>query len=490
MPMSRRSILLCTAVGVMAAAAAPVALRAQQSITLRQAIEMAQRQGPQARAAFAQREAARQRDRAFNARLLPQLSIGGVVPQYNRAISGVPQPDGTTLYTPLNQTNGNLGLNLSQQVPLTGGTLTVQSLLSQTQLSGSQEYKSYTTTPFQVSLAQPIFRPNEERWNMREQSLSIDIAEKQYLEAREQIAVNTTGAFYDFYSARLNLQNAVANAAVNDTLYNLNNGRFQVGKIGENDLLQSELALLRARAAVDQAKLEFDRSLAVLRINVNVPAGTPLDVEVSSEVPPEFAVDTLVAVQQALRNQSQIQANAFADVDAKRRVAEAKLNGGPGATVVASYGLNQTSSILNQAYKSPLEAQAFSIQLQSPIFLWGAHSADVQAAQASLEQVASTNRLSLANIEQGARFAALAFTQSRRGLIISAKGDTVGSKRYEVAYNRYVIGKISYADLYLSQQEKDAALQAYVLALRTYWTSYYNLRAQTLYDFEKDAPIR
>jgi len=461
-----------------------------QAITLQQAIEMAQRQGPQARAAIAQREASRQRNRAFNARLLPQLSLNATVPQYSRAISAVPQPDGTTLYTPLDQTNGNLGINLSQQVPLTGGTLTVQSLLSQNQLTGGQQYKSYTTTPFQVQLFQPIFRPNEQRWSMREQSLTIDIAEKQYLEAREQIAVATTGVFFDFYSARLNLQNSVANAAVNDTLYNLNNGRFQVGKIGENDLLQSELALLRARAAVDQAKLEFDRSLAALRIAINVPAGAALDVVVSSDVPPDFAVDTLVAVQQALRNQSQIPANEFADVDARRKIAEAKLLGGPGANVVASYGLNQTSSVLNQAYKSPLDAQAFSIQVQTPIFLWGAHSADVQAAEAAREQTQFVNRLSVATIEQNARFAALGFVQSRRGLIISAKADTVGSKRYDVAYNRYVIGRISYTDLYVAQQEKDAALQSYVLALRSYWTSYYQLRALTLYDFEKGAPLR
>jgi outer membrane protein len=486
----RRAPRIAACLALACAIVPPAVARGQMAITLQQAIDMAQRQGPQARAAFAARDAARQHDRAFNARLLPQLFLGGTVPQYSRAISAVPQPDGTILYTPLNQTNGNLGVSLSQQVPLTGGTLSVQSLLSQTQLSGSQQYKSYTTTPFQVQLTQPIFRPNEQRWSIREEELSIDIADKQYLEAREQIAVSTTGAFYDFYSARLNLNNSVANAAVNDTLYKLNTGRYEVGKIGENDLLQSELALLRARAAVDQAKLEFDRSLAALRIAVNVPAGTPLDVVVSSDVPPDFPVDTLVAVQQALRNQSQIQANAYAETVARQRISEAQLGGGPGATVVASYGLNQTASVLNQAYRSPLEAQAFSINVQTPLFLWGAHSADVQSAESSREQVVNNNRLSVANVEQGARFAALGFLQSRRGLIISAKADTVGSKRYEVAYNRYTIGRINYADLYLAQQEKDAALQSYVLALRTYWTAYYQLRAQTLYDFEKGQPIR
>jgi outer membrane protein len=482
----RIPIVLCA---VIAAAAVPSSARGLQTISLQQAIEMAQRQGPLARAATAQREAARQRDRAFNARLLPQISLNGSVPSYQRAITPVLQPDGTTLYTPLQQTASNVGVSITQQLPLTGGQLSFGSSLSQLQLSGSQQYKSYTTVPYQVSLQQPLFRPNETRWNDREQSLSIEISERQYLETRETIAIATTNAFFAFYSARINLNNSVANAAVNDTVYTLNKGRFEVGKIGENDLLQSELALLRARAAVDQAKLDFDRTLSALRIAVNVPPAAALDVTVTPDVP-DFPVDTLMAVKQALANQSQVRLNEFGDVDANRRIAEAKLFGGPGATVTASYGVNQTAGVLTQAYQSPLESQAFALSLSTPLYLFGAHSADVQAAQAAREAVVSNNKLSVANIEQGARYAALGLDQARRGLLISAKADTVGNKRYEVAYNRYVIGKISYADLYISQQEKDAALQAFVAALQQYWISYYQLRLQTLYDFEKGAPIR
>ncbi len=71
----------------------------------------------------------------------------------------------------------------------------------------------------------------------------------------------------------MTLANATANVAVNDTLYTLNKGRFEVGKIGENDLLKSELALLRARAAVDDAKLARDRAEAALRRMIDYPGG-------------------------------------------------------------------------------------------------------------------------------------------------------------------------------------------------------------------------
>ena len=66
---------------------------------------------------------------------------------------------------------------------------------------------------------------------------------------------------------------------------------------------------------------------------------------------------------------------------------------------------------------------------------------------------------------------------------LGVKADTVATRRFMVAKDRYVIGKIDIGDLYIAQQEKDAALQSYVQAVRAYWIAYYDLRRATLYDF-------
>jgi hypothetical protein len=67
--------------------------------------------------------------------------------------------------------------------------------------------------------------------------------------------------------------------------------------------------------------------------------------------------------------------------------------------------------------------------------------------------------------------------------------DTVAEKQFEVARNRYIIGKISNTDLYAAQDQKDQAILQYVQALRTYWTAYYHLRRVTLYDFVARQPL-
>jgi outer membrane protein TolC len=125
-----------------------------------------------------------------------------------------------------------------------------------------------------------------------------------------------------------------------------------------------------------------------------------------------------------------------------------------------------------------------------PFYQWGAGRADVQAARAEETRIEASARARRDAIQEDARFAALQLTQAQRMLAISAKADTVATKRFEVAKNRYVIGKIGISDLYIAQTEKDQALQAYVQALRGYWTAYYRLRRLTLYDFAERKEIR
>jgi len=462
---------------------------AQQPMTLQQAIELAQKQGLQARSVVDTRDAARWRDRAFNARLMPQLSLTGTLPNYVRAIEPVIQPDGSTQYRPRQETNSSLGMMVSQPLPFTGGSMFVRSDLTRTDVGGDLSSRVYSSTPVTVGLRQDIFRPNALKWDSREQDLVAVAADRQFLESREDVAIGTAGAFFDLYSARLALDNAASKVAINDTLYNLNKGRFEVGKIGENDLLQSELALLQARSSLDGAKLDFDKANAALKRLLSLPPDAPIDITPPSEMP-LTEVDTALAVQQALKNQSRETNSELQGVQAKRRVSEAKLNNGFGATVSATVGFNQRASVLDDAYHDLAQRQQYAVSVQMPIVQWGNRKAQVEAAQADEDRAKSNARAGREQAAEEAHFAALQLAQSARNLTISAKADTVAVKRFDVAKNRYIVGKITIDNLYLAQNERDGALRAYIEAVRGYWNAYYRLRRLTLYDFAENKPIR
>ena len=111
-------------------------------------------------------------------------------------------------------------------------------------------------------------------------------------------------------------------------------------------------------------------------------------------------------------------------------------------------------------------------------------------AVADQERAASVAQSNLKQTAQDAHFAALQLSQARRSLALSAKADTVAGKRFEVAYNRYVIGRIAIDNLYIAQAEKDQAVAQYVQALRGYWQAHYRLRRVTLFDFATGEAIR
>jgi outer membrane protein len=488
MPQECRShtIVVVALAGLALGTARPLA--AQQPITLAQAVAMAQQQGLQAKAAREARDAARYRHGAFSARLLPQLSLTGTVPSYNRSIIPVQQPDGSTLFRAQQQTNTDLTMTLSQQLPVTGGNLFLASSLARYKVSGALPYETWSSSPVVVGLRQNIFRPNTAGWDRREQDLQAELAERTYLESMETIALQTTTSFFNVYAAQVGLDNARKNAAVNDSLYTLNTGRYQIGKIAENELLQSELALLKARNALQSAQLEYDRSLEALKLALNLSSETPLEIAVSTSVP-DIQVDTAKAVAEALRNRAAVSQVALQDVQARREVAVAKLSNGIGATIQASYGLNATAPTSNLVYQNLLQAQQFSLSVSIPLWQWGAHSQGVKAAEADQRQEASLSEATIEQAAHDAHFGALTLEQARRTVALSAKADTVAGKRFDVAYNRYRIGRITIENLYIAQQEKDQALTQFVNALRGYWMAYYDLRRLTLYDFEADHPI-
>lgn len=464
------------------------AASAQDPLTLARAIALGQAQGTQARAALATRDAARYRDAQFHSRQLPQLTVGGTVPSYNRSIIQVVQPDGSTLFRAQDQTNATLTMSLSQKIPLTGTDLFMTSSIARLTLSGQQTRRTWSSTPFSVGLRQELFRPNLAAWDRREQEVRGTLADRQYLESREDVAIQVTALFFDVHAARAGLVNATTNVAVNDTLFTVNKGRFEVGKIGENDLLQSELALLRARASLDGARLEYDRARAALRLAIGLPIGTPLEVSAGGAIP-EVHADTALAVREALRNRAVVADVALQGVQADRSVNTARLSNGFNATVQASYGYNATGTEFRSAYDDLLEARQFSVGVQVPLLQWGARKEGIRAAQADRERIEETGKQTLAQAAMDAHFAVLQLAQSRRALELAAKGDTVAGKRFEVALGRYLVGRITIDNLYLAQSEKDQAMNQSVQALRGYWQAYYRLRKLTLYDFETGKAI-
>ncbi|KAB2923937.1 MAG: TolC family protein [Bacteroidetes bacterium] len=457
------------------------------TLTLAECIRMGHLSGPNARMAAAAYESRKHRYEAYTSRFLPQLSVSGDAPQFIRSINSITQPDGSSSYLLQRQAQSSVSLALAQELPWTGTQIWVSSALNR--LDNLETRSSfYRSTPLSLSLRQPLFSINTTAWTYEQEELTYRSSHREFVEAMEDAAIDVTNKFFGFYLASMTVANARLNLSINDTLYQVTQGRFNVGKIAENDLLQSELAVLNARTNYENALIDLERAKRNLLHAVGLPEGTELAV-----IPDESVLSGIVDPAEALRyareNRSDMLSFELQKLSAERSIRQAESSNSLSMTVSANIGLNQKANGLQDAYAGLLDQQQFSVQFQLPLLSWGAGSHAVEAARAEASRVDASIATQRFTLEQEVSYQVRRFTQLQRQVMLAGKADTVAQRRYDVARERFVIGKIDVTNLFLAQSEKDNAYRSRIQALWDYWTTYYRLRRLTLYDFATRQPL-
>lgn len=462
-------------------------LRAQQAGTLREislerCIVLAQSQSPEAMIAKKAFESVYWSYKAFRASLLPQVRLDINGPGILRSISQITLPNGNQTFIQQNQAFSNGSLSISQQIAPTGGSVFLSSGINRLDVFGTNSYVQYQARPILLGVQQPLFGFNSLRWNRKTQPLRYRLAEKRYLEALEDIAINIGALYFDVYMAQITLQNANMNVRVNDSIFAISKGRYNVGKIAENDLLQTELAYLNVQADQRQAETALLKAQTNLRISLGFSDDDQIVVLPPRDLP-IVEVDAQFALEQAALNRSDIVDFQVRAVEAESAVARASSESRISANINATFGLNQSGANIPEAYTKPLDQQTATISLGIPIIQWGQAKAQVQSAKVEQSRVMEQIRLDQRRLERDVRFQVLDFEQMQAQMHLAAKADTIANRRYEVAKSRYLIGKIDITNMQIAQNEKDNARGAYVQALRQYWLAYFQLRRSTLFDF-------
>lgn len=428
--------------------------------------------------------------RSFKAGYLPQLSLSATLPNFNRTIDAITQDDGTETYLERTLARYSANLSLTQKVGLTGGEVYLQSGLQRLDnFYADTSTRQFLSSPVTIGFRQPIFGYNAYKWDKRIEPMRYEEARRQYLEANEEVASTAINHFFNLLMAKVEKDIALKNLANYDTLYNIAKGRFVLGKIAENELLQLELNLLRAEASVETADLSYQNMLFSFKSFLRM--GTTEQVELLPPGSADFySVPVEAALAEALNNTS---AGLNFDrqlLEAESNLSMARTQGRFEAEINASFGLTQTSDAFDKVYANPLDEERISLGVTIPILDWGQARGRIKMAESNMELVRTTIEQGRKDFEQNIFLKVMQFNMQKNQMKIAAKADTVAQKRFDVTQKRYMIGKVNdILELNNAQIDNDNARIGYYSALKSYWTSYYELRRLTLFDFRDKRKI-
>ncbi|MBO9636759.1 MAG: TolC family protein [Siphonobacter aquaeclarae] len=467
--------------GKMAVAQDPVRL------SLPEVVERARSQSIAARQATTTRETRYWEYRTYLSNYKPQLMLNGNLPAFTRSFTQVQQPDGTILFQPVRNNNSSLSLSLSQSIPGTGGTLYATSALQRFD-DFDRKNTLYSGTPVAIGYTQPLFQFNALRWDRRIEPLKYRESQQAYKESLEQIAVRANTLYFELLLAQVNLQIAETNLKNTGNILRIAEEKYTLGKTTRNEILQIQLEQLKARKAVGTARRDVEVSSLSLKAYTGLPAADRIELLLPPAIS-RIAIDSAVAIRESFENRSDAIGFRRRMEEAERAVAKARGDNSLNALMTATLGFSNRGATVPDLYRRPQDQQTLQIEFGIPVLDWGRSKSRLKTAQVNRQLAEYTVEQDRQTFRQEVHTQVTLFEMLRDQLSLTSQADTIASEKYQIAQERYILGKLTITELSIAFAEKDQAKRDYVYALRDLWGAHYQLRALTLYDFENQRKI-
>ncbi len=457
-------------------------------LTLDDVMKLSEEQSPNALMAKNRFRASYWQYRTFKAEYRPSLTFTGTTPYYSTAFERVWNSTTETWNYKSTNVMRNLGsLALSQNIGFTGGTISLNSDLT-LENDFERDSRNFITVPISIGLTQPLFRYNSLKWQKKTEPLRYSAAKQNYLSNIEGVHSQAVQYFFSLALAQSNKQIAEMNFANADTLYKIAQGRFDLGTIAENELLELQLTWLNTETQRREAEMILrDREIRLksfLGFNENV----KLELIIPTEIP-ELQVSPEEVLELARANNPEILQQQLTVMTAQSSVAQAKAEKGLNANLIASFGTRDQDPDFNLAYAQSNQQQNIRLGVTVPILDWGLGRGRYKMAVSNLELAQVTSDQALVDFEQNLILDVEQFNLQRAQVAVAAKSDTVAMRMYEVTKQRFLIGKIAILELNNADTKKDQNRRQYIQALQNYWSYYYNIRSLALYDFVNRKPL-
>lgn len=428
--------------------------------------------------------------RTYKAKRLPSLSLNSTPINYDRSVQQRYDIEtNTEKFIPNESLLSSAGASINQNLFFTGGTLSLNSDFRRL-YNYNNETTNYAASPALLRLRQPLNGYNRFKWEAKIEPLKYEQAKKEFIEEMESISMKVVDEFFGMVRSEINLNIAITNRENADTLYTIGKGRFNIGTVTHDELLDMELTLLNANLDVKRATLNLEQSRASFNSYLGLDKNLVVKCEIPSQIP-VFTVPVDKAVNMAFENSSSILELERQLLEANRNVAEKRSQSGLSADIQGNLGYNKNADTFENVYRAPFgDQRGVGISLNIPIVDWGQRKGQIQMAKSARNVTEISVKQSRIDFEQQILIKVMEFNMQQDILTIVAKADTVAQLGYDVTKQRFMIDKVDIIKLNSARNALDAARRNYVNTMAQFWQAYFNMRRLTLYDFEKNMTLQ
>lgn len=429
--------------------------------------------------------------RTYKAELLPEVTLNSTLPYYSKSYNQFQNTDGTYTYVSNDYSRIDGGLAISQNIPLTGGILSVESSFERLQQYGEGGSTRYMGIPASITLEQPIFGFNRVKWLQRIEPVKYKEAQQKLIGDMEEVSNTAIQYYFNLLLGQINMEIAQQNLKNSEKLYTIAEAKRKIGQISENDLLQLKVSLLKAESYLTDAQASLNARMFQLRSFLNYGEDIILEPIIPESLANQLPVLSYAQVIALARENNSFTQNVQKRMlEANRDVSQAKADRW-NAKLFVSFGMSGQEDTFSRAFNSNnwRSNQIVNVGIKIPILDWGKGKGKVKIAEAERDVENSRIEKEQMDFNQNVFLRVQNFNSQSKQLELAKETDKIAQQRYNTSIEAFVLGKIDVLNLNDSQSSKDEARRNYIEQMYQLWSYYYQIRSLTLYDFISNREI-
>ena len=427
--------------------------------------------------------------KSFKAQRLPSLTLDVQPVVYNRQlVSRYDSENDIDIYRQQKSYAASAGLTLTQNFDPLGGTFYVSTSLDYLRGFGDNTFNQYTAVPFIIGYNHNSFGFNQFKWDRKIEPLKFEKAKQEYLYNTELIAIQAVQYFFQLALSQAQYDNAVIQKDKCDSLYLIGQLKYNIASITKSDLMTLELDVLNAQNSIAAAQMAVRRDMLRLTSYLGLDRNTQLQL-ILPEKPPNIAINYNAAIEMMHKNSYMILEKMQSVSEAEMNLDRIRKSNRVSAGISASVGYNQEAEELKDAYRDPMRRDVISVSISVPLVDWGVRKGQKNQAANALDIAKIDQAQKMDELEQNVINTVAEFN-TRYDLLITAEESLRLAKAvYEQNILNFQNGSCDITTLSSSQTRLLNAQNQYITSMRDYWSCYYEIRSQTLFDFISNSPL-
>ena len=462
-------------------------LYAQPIITLERALEIASVNSSSMQNSLLSLERSRESLNAQKAALKSQFSFRANPASYSQTRSF--DEYNSSWYT--NESFSSFGtLSVSQPLLFSDGTISFQNRFGwQTSNNDGRGANESFVNNLNLNLTQPLFTYNRQKLQLR--NLELDLENTKISHALQKLTLESqvTQYFYNVYMAQMNLSIAEDELKNTEKSFEITKNKVDAGLSAKEELYQAELNLSSSKSNLQNRRVTLENSKDRFKQYIGMPLEEDITVIVSNIEDEAILIDLNKAIEYGLKSRMELRQREISIEDAESSLITTKALNEFRGDVTLSLGLTGQDKNLGNLYASPTTSPSVGISFNIPIFDWGERKSRIKAQEAVIKQRKLAFDDEKIQIEIGIRGLYRSLLNLENQIGIARQSETNAQLTYEINLERYANGDLTGMELNLFQTQLSERKTSYTQALIDYRIELFNLKIQSLFDFEKNTPI-